>query len=162
MKTKIIITISLIIAITVIARQIPQFLGWDKLVSTDVVVLRYGKPAPPTSGFVPVLNGAKCNSPINVLFVLKGTNYLTQLQTSHELQEGENYLLFGYYDGGSYQAMEDYSIIPLGKTFSTNVIAGKPYDEQISILFKLRIDELNRQIQSAQQEKERLEQGLRR
>jgi len=160
MKTPSTIFALFLITAAVFARQISQFLGWDKLVSTDIVVLRYGMAAPATQSFVPILNGAKFNVPIDVLYVLKGTNRLTQLQTSQKLTEGENYLVFGYYDGNAYQAMEDYSIISLRKTFSTNEIAGKPCEEQIQILFKRRIDNLNQEIRSDKAEKQRLEEAI--
>jgi hypothetical protein len=50
----------------------------------------------------------------------------------------------------------------MGRTFSTNLIAGKPYEEQIQILFKRRIDDLNREIQNDEAEKQRLEEGIKR
>jgi hypothetical protein len=80
--------------------------------------------------------------------------------TDHGLRQDENYLIIGHYDSGIYRAHEEYHVIPLGVNFSTNLIAGKPLDEQIQILFKRRLDNLNRQIKEEQEEKQRLEEGL--
>jgi hypothetical protein len=69
-------------------------------------------------------------------------------------------LVFGYYDSGVYQAFEEYRVIPLGVDFSTNSIAGKPLDEQLQILFQHAADNLNREIQKDEEEKQRIEAGL--
>ena len=84
----------------------------------------------------------------------------SRLLTDHKLWQGENYLIFGHYDGGIYQAFEEYRVIPLGVDFSTNSITGKPLDEQLQILFKQRIENLNREIENDKAEKQRLVEGL--
>ena len=150
-------------AISVIARVIAPFLGWDRLegASSCIVVAHCGEPTPPTPN-VMVVGGTKSDSEIQVISVLKGANNVAsaRLQTDHELRKGENYLVFGYYDDGIYKAYEEYKVVPLGAEFSTNWIAGKTLDEQIQILFRHAVGNLTREIQKDEEEKQRLEDGL--
>jgi hypothetical protein len=80
-----------------------------------------------------------------------------RLLTDHKLQKGENYLVFARYENSVYQAYEDYRVIPLGKNFRTNSIVEKSLDEQLHVLFKKRVDDLDKQIKEDQLEKQRLE-----
>jgi hypothetical protein len=163
MKTKVTILTAFLITISVIARVIAPFPGWDRLKqnSPNIIIAYCGKPTPPTPGIL-FMNAPASDSAIDVVLVLKGANNANsaRLLTDHLLQQGENYLVFGYYGSGIYQAFEEYRVIPLGVHFSTNSIAGKSLDEQIQILFQRRLDVLNRQIKEDQEEKQRLEEGL--
>ena len=116
---------------------------------------------PPTPGVI-VINATKSDSTIEVVSVLKGTNNVAsaRLLTDHDLQKGENYLVFGNFDGEIYQAYEEYRVIPLGSNFHTNSIAGKSLDQQLHILLQHRLDNLNRQMQKELEEKQRLEAGV--
>ena len=161
MRTKLAILTASLITIGATARLIAPFLGWDQLQerSPYIIIAHCGKPIP-LSG--PTINAPNSDSSIDVLLVLKGTNNVNsaRLWTDYELRQGENYLIFAYYDTGIYQAYEEYRVIPLGVRFSTNSIAGKPLNEQLQILFKQRVDDLNREIQSDEVEKQRLEGGI--
>jgi hypothetical protein len=163
MKNKIIILVASLITISVTARVIAPFNGWGNLTETspDIIVVQCGKPTPSNPNVI-VVNGIKSDSEIQIVFALKGTNVLSfaRLQTDHELRQGENYLVFGYFDTGICKANEEYRVIPLGINFSTNSIAGKTLDEQIQILFQRSVANLNREIQKDQEEKQRLEQAL--
>jgi hypothetical protein len=160
MKTKLIFTTLILVTVVTVARQITPFQGWDRLEkeSTDIDIVNCGKPTPP----YPTINGPASDFSTGVLAVLKGDTNVSsaRLWSDYKLQQGENYLIFGYYDSGIYQAFETYRVIPLGKDFSTSLIVGKSLDDQIRILFKLRIDHLNQQMKEEQEEKQRLEEGL--
>lgn len=163
MKTKIIIVAASLITVGVMARIIAPFHGWGDLTETspNVIVVKCGKPTPPNPDVI-VMNGTKSDAEIQIVSVLKGTNDLSsaRLQTDHELRQGENYLVFGYFDNGICKAYEEYRIVPLGDNFSTNSIAGKPLDEQIQIMFQRAVNKLDREIQTDEAEKGRLETGL--
>jgi hypothetical protein len=164
MKTKPIILVLLSISATcALARLITSFPGWDllKVNSPYIIIAHCGEPTPPTPGVL-IDNGPNSDSSIEVISVLKGTNHVSssQLWTDRRIWPGENYLVFGYYDSGVYQAFEEYRVIPLGVDFSTNSIAGKPLDEQLQILFQHAADNLNREIQKDEEEKHRIEAGL--
>lgn len=163
MKTKIIVPAMLLSALGALARIINAFSGWDQLEESSpyIIIARCEQSTAPLHVTF-TENAPKSDSAINILFVLKGTNDVTsaRLQTDHDLRQGENYLVFGYDNSGIYQAYEEYRVIPLGADFSTNSITGKPLDEQLQILFKRRIDNLNREIQNDEAEKQRLEEGI--
>ncbi|MGH7952940.1 MAG: hypothetical protein ACREFE_13635 [Limisphaerales bacterium] len=154
---------ALLISISVIARITAPFPGWDRLEkkSPDIIIANCGKPTLSTPGVL-VANAPASDSSIEILAVLKGTNniHFARLLTDHDLREGENYLIFGYYDDGMYQAYDEYKVIPLGAKFSTNWISGKTLDAQIQILFQRAVDNLNLEIQKHQEEKQRLETGI--
>jgi hypothetical protein len=60
------------------------------------------------------------------------------------------------YDGGVYEAYEDYGVISLGPSFSTNSIAGKPLNEQIRTLARQSVGHLDQELQQDQAERSRL------
>ncbi len=159
MKAKLFILVAVLISAPVFAVLIVySFPGWDwlKETSPDIIIARCSKaPLQYDTDFEP-------NSNIDVEWVLKGTNGLRSsiLRSFYLPRQGEHYLIFSTYHNGSYQAIEEYRIVPLGVRFSTNAIAGKPLDEQLQVLFKQALDNLNREIQKDQEEKQRLETAL--
>lgn len=70
-------------------------------------------------------------------------------------------MIFGDFQNGAYQAVEDFRVIPLGREFwpgaISNAIAGKSPDEQLQILFKRSLDNLNRQMKLDAEARQRLE-----
>jgi hypothetical protein len=161
MKTKLVFTIVILMTAVTMARQIPPFQGWERLkeMSSCIVIARCGMPIPQSG---PVMNGPNSDYSIEVISVIKGANgtNAARLWTDHGLERGENYLIFGNYDSGIYQAFETYRVIPLGKDFSKSLIAQKSSDDQLQVLFKLRIAHLDQEIQNAEAERQRLEEGL--
>jgi len=109
-----------------------------------------------------VVGAPRYDYEIQPICILKGKTNMNpaRLWTDHELRPGENCLIFGYYDGRVYQAYEEYRVIPLGNNFSTNLIASKPLGGQLKILFKMRVEQLDRQMQAEQAEKERLKEYI--
>ena len=61
---------------------------------------------------------------------------------------------------GRYYAVEKYRVIPLGAYLPPDLLTGKTLDENIQILFQRRLDNLNREMKEEQEEKQRLEEGL--
>jgi hypothetical protein len=163
MKSKITTAILLLTTISLLARFVSPFFGWERLKaeSPEIVVADTGEPTPPTPGFA-VEDGPRYDFNITVLSTLKGTNGVrhARLQTDCDLRPRKAYLFFGSYKNGIYKAYEDFKVVPLGITYKQEMIAGKPLDEQIHILFQLAIDNLNSEIANKEAEKKRLETGL--
>jgi hypothetical protein len=162
MKNKIIFAIAFL-ALTVLAHMTTPFNSWDELISksSNIAVVRCDDPTRPVPS-VATANGPQSDMAINTIYILKGTNTASngRLFTDTDLCPGNSYLLFGNYDNGVYQAYEDYRIVPLGKCFITNQIAGKALNEQIQILLQVRYDNLKREMQQNEEERQRLEVGL--
>jgi hypothetical protein len=165
MKTKVIVLLLSLITICAIARIVVPFQGWDRLKDSSpyIVIVQCGKPTSPVSN-ESIIGGTKSDSEIRVVAFLKGTNSMNSahLQTDRQLWQGQYYLVFGYYEDGIYKAYEEYRAIHLGSDFSTNLIVGKSLDEQLLVLFKHSLFNLNRQLKEEQEEKQRLEEGIKR
>ena len=159
MNAKVLILVSALAAGAVFAMVMLPFQGWPRLreCSADIVVARCMKTALPVTIVDDVVE-----SEIQVVMVLKGTNRVdtSTLLSERWLRQGEHYLVFGNFQNGSYRAIQEYRVVPLGVWFSTNSISGKPLDEQIQILLKKRLWQLNRELEQGREEKKRLEEGL--
>jgi len=83
-----------------------------------------------------------------------------ELLSTYWPRQGEHYLIFSHFSDGRYQAAEKYRVVPLGLSCSTNALVDKPVREQIKILLQRRLDNLNREVQEQQEEKQRLEAEL--
>ena len=145
-----------------------SFPGWGALTqsSPDIIIARCTMTPDPlnekTNGIgIDIVDGL-INSDIEVISVLKGATNTgpARLYSQYWPRQSEYYLIFADYHDGYYQACEAYRIMPLGVYFYTNSIAGKPLDKQLQILFKHRLDDLNRQMKDEQEEKQRLEEAL--
>jgi len=162
MKTKITIVIVLL-TFSVIARLPAIFLGWDRLKaeSPEILIVVPGDPTPSTTRLF-FENGPGFDFSITVLSVLKGTNGVrhARLIAGHELRTRDAYLVFGSYDKGIYKADENFSVVPLGRTYKQEMIAGKSLDEQLQILFKLAVDNLNDEIAKKEAERDRIQLGI--
>jgi hypothetical protein len=121
---------------------------------------------------VRALNDNLLASDIDVVSVLKGeTNWGSvpipppamgsgNLVSQYWPRQNEYYLVFAIFHDGEYQATEPYRVVPLGIRFSTNLLAGKSLDQQIKFCLQWRLDNLNRDLGQMQEEKKRLESGL--
>jgi hypothetical protein len=123
--------------------------------------MQCGNPTPQNPNYG-VINATRSDVGIKSMITLKGTNNAcpVRLLTDHEMCPGNNYLVFGYCDSSVYIAYEEHRIVPLGKYFATNLIAGKTLQEQIQILLQRRLDNLKLEMQENENEKMRLEAGL--
>ena len=179
MKIKLtIVILTLISATLVMAIYTIPFPGWDwlKEKSPDIVIARCSRTPKPGQDQGAGPTGTLVYSDVEIISILKGaTNWGTEpleapklgaskLSSEYWPRQGEYYLIFSIYNNGCYQANEDYRVIPFGIgtliDSITNAITGKPLDEQLQILFKRRLDNLNLQMQAEQKEKQRLEEGL--
>lgn len=163
MKSRTIVVVATFMALSAVARITAQFHTWSEVVeqSSCVIIARCGERTTPAPG-TDVVNGPMSDSAIEVIAVLKGTNCAasSRLLTDHDLQKGEKYLIFGNSDNNVCLAFEEFRVIPLGKNFQTNSVAGKPLDDQLHLLFQRRLDNLNRQIKKEMEERRRLEEGV--
>lgn len=149
----------LMTACAVIATPYLPFRSWDEVKrrSPDIVIARCAKTPDQAT-----IKDAVFESEVEIECVLKGTTNLrpATVDSSYRLRQGEHYLIFSIFSDGVYQTAEEYRIIPLGHYFSTNVLTGKLLDEQIQFLLQYRLNNLNRELQQGQEEKKRLEEGL--
>lgn len=133
--------------------------------SSDIVVARCIT-NPPT-----LFNSSPSDPQINtfsiaIVAVIKGTNFFgsASLITEQWLNQGDSYLIYGQSVNGVCQAYQDFRVIPLGRELYigqiTNAIAGKLPDQQLQILFKRAVNNLNWQMKKEQEEKQRLEEVL--
>jgi hypothetical protein len=157
-----------------LASVVYSFPGWDFLVqkTPDIVIARCSKTPDPFKDHGAGPTGDLFDSNIEIVSILTGaTNWGTmplktpnlgagRLTSQYIPRQGEYYLLFSIFDYGYYQTEADYCVVPLGLYFSTSSIAGKPLDKQVQILLQRRLDELNRQMNEEQEEKDRFEQAL--
>ena len=138
------------------ARIFDLFTSWEELekLSTYIVVLQCSKPIPP----VPSVGAANSDAEIQVIFNLKGTNNVTpvRLQTNHELHFGEKYLVFGDCGRGNISAYEEYRVVPLPATFSTNELRGTNLNEQVECLLSLRLFNLQNELAPLLEEEQRI------
>lgn len=146
-------------SLTASAILFQPFQGWDKLIqsSPDIVVAKCLSPSNnPTNSPIVYINS---RPPVNidVVSVIKGNckRGKSELTTWREIKQGEFYLVFGYG-----QAFAEYRVIPIGTQFNTNDLSGKSFNAQIRMLLQRRLDILNAQKNPAQEEKERLNQGI--
>jgi hypothetical protein len=102
------------------------------------------------------------NSEIQIVSVLKGTTNTgtARLTSEYWPRQGDYYLVFATFNFGFYQAVEKYRIVPLGPRFMTNILSGKSLELQVRTLLQYRLNMLSREMQQAQEEKKRLEEGL--
>ncbi|MGA2750689.1 MAG: hypothetical protein ABSG59_18105 [Verrucomicrobiota bacterium] len=141
------------------------FPGWQTLESTsDVIVARCLQTPDPfhskTNNFY--IDPVMINSDMEIVSVLKGGTKPGPVLLASEYwpRQGEYYLIFAIYSDGSYTAVAPYRIVPLGAAFNTNVLKGKRLDENVRLLLRYRLDQLNEQLRKGQEEKKLLEEGL--
>jgi hypothetical protein len=97
--------------------------------------------------------------------VLKGNTKigLAKMTSRHRPSQGEELLFANYLTSGTnawYVATEGYRVIPLNHDFNINELNGKTLDEQIQLIFKSRLKDLDNEIARDKEEKARLEQGI--
>lgn len=170
MKSKaVILRLTLAVAAsTAIAVVVQPFSSWESLIrrSPDIVIARCNmtpaRAIVQKDGTVLEFRDGLIPSDIEVILALKGrTNLGPAILDSQFLpRQGEQYLIFSIFHDGLYQAVEPFRVIPLSLSFPTNMMAGKSFNEQIRALLQYRLNMLNREMEQAQEEKKRLEEGL--
>ncbi len=153
---------------TTVAYIVQPFPGWNVLTDTSsgIIIARCSKTPDPynvTYKGMLVDPDDLIDSEIEVVSVLKGDTKpgSGHLRSEYWPRQGEYYAVFSLNQADIYQASESYRIVPLGIRFPTNMLAGRTLNEQIRALLQYRLDQLNRDVEKAQDEKKRLEEGLR-
>ena len=156
--------IVLLVAVsTAAAVIILPFTSWDDLTkkSPDIIIARCVTTPNPT-----VVGDGMIWSDIEVLAVLKGDTKpeAARMVSQYWPHQHERFLMFATYQSNqlyrAYNATETYRIVPLGRYFPTNELAGKSLDEQIQLVLRRRLEDVNRELQKNAEEKKRLEKGL--
>jgi hypothetical protein len=153
-----------------------SFSDWERLTqkSPDIIIARCSRTPDPyrDHGFGPT--GALIDADIEVISIMKSsTNWgreplekaatgVARVSSEFYPRQGEFYLIFSILYDHRYQASEAYRVVPLGLTFNTNSLSGKTLDEQIQMLLKQRLNNLKQQMKDEQEEKQRLEEGIKR
>lgn len=153
------LTVLLVLAGDTLGLALSLFSGWDKVKrhSSDIIIARCVKTVDgPREGHGLLF------SDLEVLSSLKGRTNLgpARLDSLFWPRQGEHYLIFANYHDAFYQAVETYRIVPLGTYIPPDLLTGKTSDENIRILFRRRLEDLDRQMKEDQEEKQRLEEGL--
>ncbi len=164
-KIKIMLALTMaLLAVGATARVIGTFQDWSRLeeMSSDIVIVYGGNPTPPNPSIL-IGNPPRSDSQVDILSVLKGTNNpnSSRLLTDHDLTKGQRYLVFGYYESDGYEAFENYRVIPLDTTFQLDSLKGKNFNEKLQVLLQSGVDCMNRKIQKDEEERDRLQQGIR-
>src|SRR2546422_754034 len=155
--------IVLLVAVsTAAAVIILPFTSWDDLTkkSPDIIIARCA-----TTPNTPAIDGVIW-SDIEVLAVLKGDTKpeAARMVSQYWPHQDERFLMFATYQSNqlyrAYNATETYRIVPLGRYFPTNELTGKTLDEQIQLVLRRRLEDVNRELQKNAEEKNRLEKGL--
>jgi hypothetical protein len=154
-----------IFAGTAVAFISQSFSSWGNLTknSPDIIIARC-RETPETmkpNGHMVDTQGWIISN-MEVVSVLKGATNSGNVKLGSEYcpRQGELYLIFSNYHDGYYTSTESYRFVPLGLQFSTNMIEGVTLDERIQNLLERRLNSLNQQMKSEQEEKQRLEDGL--
>jgi len=165
MKAKASATIVVLLAAASSAVAVPilPFTSWDNLSikSPDIIIARCSATAPDG----PIGDGMVW-SDIEVLSVLKGDTKpgVARMVSQHSPRQGEQFLLFSTYQSNdlyrAYNATETYRVVPLGRGFLIDKLAGKPLEAQVQLVLRHRLDELTKELQHATDEKKRLEEGI--
>jgi hypothetical protein len=169
MKRILIVSMAMLVACAALAylKNIFSSYDWLNEHSPDIVVVRCTANPPPPDPRIHTITSDINTYSIEVFSALKGTNVSGSFRLDSErwLNQQEDYLVFGKCDNGTYRAIEDFRVVPLGRELYvgqlTNAIAGKSPDEQLQTLFKRAVDHLSRQIKKEQEEKQRLEEAIR-
>jgi len=152
---------------TTLAVVLVPFHGWDALIakSPEIIIAKCLKAPEETlyrqGNVVEGVRDGVFPSEIEVVAVLKGMTNRgpVRLYSRVPLSRGEDYLIFArFFD--TYDAPEEYRIVPLGSRFSTNLLVGKQLDDQIQTLLQYRLKNLNREMERLQEEKVRLESAV--
>ena len=155
--------IGVLVAIsTAMAVMISPFTSWDDLTrkSPDIIIARCTTTPEPM-----VIADGMIRSDIEVMSVLKGDTKqgTARIVSQYWPRQGERFLMFATDQSNQlYNATETYRIVPLSRDFLANDLAGKSLDEQIQLVLRRRLEDVNRELEKDAEEKSRLEKGLKR
>lgn len=161
------IGIAIGLAANAVAYTTLDFPGWTRLIqnSAEIIVVRCVEttsPNPKEKDAVEHNLRGLVDSDIEIVSTLKGAlnSKTTRLRSEYRPFQNEYYLIFVRSNDGICEAFEPYRIVPLGLSFAPNDLNSKTLNEQVLMLLQRRLNDLNRQMDEEQQEKERLEQAV--
>jgi hypothetical protein len=172
-KKQLAIVLLIFLTFSLIGFPVVTFPGWKQLTKTSPhIFLAISKGIPwrikYTNGYA-ITNPSRgiLHSDIEIALTLKGDNprpgSIADVKSTYWPSQDETYLIFAsYFEGNSYQALDDYCFVPLGHNFSTNIVIGRTLDEQIRAILEYRYNMLSNEMNRAQTEKQRLEDFLKR
>ena len=145
-----------------LAVYVSSFTSWDDLIrdSKDIVVVRCTKTTPENTPINDMVW-----SDIEVLSVLKGETKVgaALMASTYWPRQGERFLLFSNFQNTdvykAYISPEEHRIVPLGRFFQTDKLAGKKLNEQIQLILLDRKGALTRDSRMRADEMKRLEQA---
>jgi hypothetical protein len=169
------IFIAFLAAASTAAAFLPDgFRSWDDLTqnSPDIVIARCTATPDPFDGA-----DGMVWSDIEVLSVLKGDTKpgVARMVSQYCPHQGERFLMFSTYESNkiyrAYNAAEAFRVVPFAHSWVTydptgkppadpDDLTGKPLAEQIRIVLRRRLEDVNRDLARATEEKKRLEGGL--
>jgi hypothetical protein len=149
---------------------ITEFTSYDELTanSPEIIIARCASTVDflSTTNKIAIIVDGVIKSDIEVVSVIKGTpnSGLAELGSEYWPYRGEYLLVFADYRKDEYNrgytAIEEHRVIPLGHNFWTNQLAGKTVEEQVNLIFKMRLDNLKDELGRDTQEKQRIEAKL--
>jgi hypothetical protein len=168
MKKYLLAMVGILILNTAPARLVGEFRGWDDLFdnSSDILIARCVSTHNPAKDKWMVIQDGIIPSEIEVISTIKGNarSGVFHLLSEYWPHPGDQFLVFANYRKddffSGFQAAESYRIVPLNRFFQTNTLAGMTPKVAIRSILKNRIDDLNEELDKAQSEKKRLEEGI--
>ncbi|HEY1789695.1 MAG TPA: hypothetical protein VGJ73_16225 [Verrucomicrobiae bacterium] len=142
-----------------------RFKNWDELIqiSPDIVIARCTS----TYGTNPAAKNAYIMdnvipSDVKVLSVLKGNTKPgpAKLGSFYWPYPDQRFLIFGWYNDGTYTAIEDHRIVPISRDFSLDTLKGKALADQLQIILSNRLNDVDEEINRDKEEKARIEMYL--
>jgi hypothetical protein len=148
---------------TATATLVSRFTSWDDLTqkSPDIIIARCTA-VPDTRLNVDDMVWAD----IEVLSVLKGDTWpgTARMVSQYRPYPGERFLMFATYQNDkrypAYNATEAYRVVPFESYLLTIALTGRPLTEQIQLVLRQRLEDLNHGWKPADDEKKRLKEGL--
>jgi hypothetical protein len=166
MKKTILIVLSFMITgLAAFGVLISQFRSWDDLIqiSPDIVIAKctstYGTKSSTKKNLI---IDDVIPSDVDVLSVLKGNTKPgpARLASQYWPYPGQQFVIFGWYSGGQYSAVEGYRVMPLNRDFPLSALNGKSLTEQMQLIFSNRLSNLNDEINQDEKDKASLEKYL--
>jgi hypothetical protein len=149
-----------------------EFKSWNHVAdeSSDIVVARctatpyYTPPgAPPKPTWI-IDNVTQ--SDIEVVSVLKGSTKpaLSHMASWYRPYQGQLFLVFANYTtygtNSSYNAIEEYRVVPISRDFQMSELNGKTLGQQVQCVLAARVKDLAQELAQENEEKKRIEEGI--
>jgi hypothetical protein len=148
---------------TATAVLVARFTSWDDLRDKSPSIIIARCTAVPDNQLI--VDGVAW-ADIEILSVLKGHAWpgTARIASQYRSHPGERFLLFANNQVDRrypmYNATEAYRVVPFDSEILTKQLIGKSLNEQIQLVLRQRLEDLNRSWKNADDEKKRLREGL--